>query len=514
MSISKIAILKAAKNETTSFQIFVSSESEFVVFDIEKAILTGHGGAVIGIENIIMYREHSVNITTPTYRNTTFVGGWYPDALIPFEHQITRLDPVDPKFIAVPFTVQRNKRQGFWVDIFVPKGTADGQYSGVFVVVTSKGSFNVLVNLTVWNFELPDTMSMKTNICYPPGAVLEKIYPIFGKVNTDWPATYTQIADELRKCYIDVPVTGISLVPVLHEGTYQFSSDTAKNLQKLIDKYYKNTVYIQSPAKTISDPIINIDQLRNFLAAYDKLAIDVGRDVDYITYLFDEPATFADYEFIRRWGKAVHECKTILMVLVTEQTKPQNSDWGDLYGAVDIFVSLFPLYDDATASERRKGGDENWCYTALAQGIQESPWWSTDRPTLNYRIPFWIAWRYAITGILYWGGMVHWHNCDDPFTQSVTHTVSDTCKFNGEGTMFYPSWPLGFDGVIPSIRVKAFRDGIRDYEYMMILERAGKRDEAMAIITSLATSWFEWEKDPKAIDLAREQLAALILEGV
>jgi len=54
------------------------------------------------------------------------------------------------------------------------------------------------------------------------------------------------------------------------------------------------------------------------------------------------------------------------------------------------------------------------------------------------------------------------------------------------------------------------RDGIQDYEYFALLERAGKADEPEKIVRPLAESWFAREKDPAAYPVARAQLTALL----
>jgi hypothetical protein len=72
---------------------------------------------------------------------------------------------------------------------------------------------------------------------------------------------------------------------------------------------------------------------------------------------------------------------------------------------------------------------------------------------------------------------------------------------------------VGYDGIVPSIRLKALRDGIEDYEYLAMLERAGRRAEAEKIVRSLTESFFKWEKDAAAYARAREQLAAMIVEA-
>lgn len=75
----------------------------------------------------------------------------------------------------------------------------------------------------------------------------------------------------------------------------------------------------------------------------------------------------------------------------------------------------------------------------------------------------------------------------------------------------YPGRDVGYEGVASSLRLKALRDSIQDYEYLAILERLGRADEAEKIVLPLAGSFFRWNPDPKAYDEARAKLAAMIL---
>jgi len=61
--------------------------------------------------------------------------------------------------------------------------------------------------------------------------------------------------------------------------------------------------------------------------------------------------------------------------------------------------------------------------------------------------------------------------------------------------------------------LKALRDGIEDYEYLAILERAGLRAAAEKIVRPLTETFFKWEKDAAAYAVARARLAAMIMEA-
>jgi hypothetical protein len=114
--------------------------------------------------------------------------------------------------------------------------------------------------------------------------------------------------------------------------------------------------------------------------------------------------------------------------------------------------------------------------------------------------------------------MSYWHETPDPWIQAPLYTGNGQPQhgqkgivFNGEGSLVYPARPVGYDGIVPSIRLKALRDAIQDYEYMAILQRLGKAEAAQDIVRSLTTTFFQWNKDPAAYDQARARLAALIV---
>jgi len=215
---------------------------------------------------------------------------------------------------------------------------------------------------------------------------------------------------------------------------------------------------------------------------------------------------------VRQWGQAIRQAHSALKVMVVEQTWTQNEAWGTLHGAVDIWCPLFPLFKPASAAGGQALGETGWTYTALCQR-DPTPWWHTDFPLLTYRVPAWIAWRYHIRGLLYWGGMCYWNDVDDPWTEPGTLDRRDQRKeliYNGEGSLVYPGRAAGYEGIAPSLRVKALRDAIEDYEYLAMLERGGKAAAADEIVRPLAESWFAWEKDPVAYEGARRKLARMI----
>ena len=227
-------------------------------------------------------------------------------------------------------------------------------------------------------------------------------------------------------------------------------------------------------------------------------------------YLEDEPNNPEEYEIVRRQGKLIRSADPDIKRMCTEQTITSNPEWGDLYGAVDIWCPLWGLWDEPTARERLSLGEELWSYTALCQRAEGTPWWQIDMDPVNFRVPMWLSWHYNITGFLYWSS-VYW----DPYgsLEGVWEAPYFRKNFWGEGMLLYPGQPAGIKGFVPSIRLKLYREAAEDYEYMAMASNLGKSADVDMIVKKLVTNFQIWNHDISGYEQAREQLANIIIES-
>ena len=512
------ARLRAARNEWESFQILVRSDAPVSGVTLAAGVLTGPDGAAPGLR-VDLYRQHQLNLTEASCRNDAFRPGWYPDALIPFAHPLTGKPLTEGRFKAVPFELPANETHGFWVDVYVPAEAKAGDYTGRFTVKAGERTVDVPVTVTVWGFALPATLTLRSELG-SPARNLRAYYRKRAEAGketapADWPAVDRQISALLAENRVNAIPTQEPALAEQPDGTFRVPPEQVAAFREFVDLYHLNAYPVPHPRAVVKDPEREKDRLHAWLRGWDQFAKELNRpQVMLLIYLKDEPNDAEAYTYVRTWGKAVRAANSAVKVLVVEQTKPQEKEWGDLYGAVDVWCPLFPIHDPETAAQRQALGEVVWTYTALCQRSPPSPWWQIDYPLLNYRVPAWIAWRYRMSGILYWGGMSYWNQVEDPWTDPKTLDRRKGKKgflYNGEGSLLYPGRGAGYDGVAASLRLKALRDGIEDYELLAILERAGQAAAAEKIVLPLADSWFQWEKSPEAYDAARAELAKLIL---
>jgi hypothetical protein len=519
--------LHGARNEWVDFQILLRSDEPVSGISVEPAEPNGPGAAVLPKADTQLYRQHQLHLDVGTYRNDTFKPDWYPDPLIPFLHPLTGKKLEGARIVAVPFDLPANETHGFWVDLHVPTNAAPGEYHGVYRVVAGKNATrDIPVSLTVWNFILPETPALVTAFDSPR---LRDYYEQRAKTANEpepsgWTAVETQCAQMLSEHRFNAVPPHELLVPRPQpDGTFEIPARQVQALREFVDRYHVNALQTPHPSGAVKDPETQRETLRAWLAAFDRAGKELDRPhVLFYTYLRDEPNALEDYRYVQKWGRAVRDAKSVVKVLVVEQpwTEPgldgADSAWGDLYGAVDIWCPLFSLHRQEAAAKRQALGETIWTYTALCQGAP-TPWWHIDFPLLNYRVPAWMAWRDGMRGLLYWGGMSYWHETADPWTEAPYYIGNGQRQqgkkgiiFNGEGSLVYPARAVGYDGVVPTIRLKALRDSIQDYDYLTILQRLGKGTDAQKIVRSLTESFFQWNKNPQAYEQARLKLTEMI----
>jgi hypothetical protein len=503
---TKEARLKAARNEYECFQVVVrAGEGGLKEVTAEASDLKGEGERAIDRKHVAIYREHYLDVKTPTVKSKEGPG-LYPDALIPLTVPKPTAPPVPgapppkpPRFVGAPFALPADLSQPLWVEVYVPKETAPGEYSGTITVsAAGQRPATVPVTITVWDFTLPDNPSLRTNF----GGLGRRLLTGHSGYKPDtvpYRALERRYAESMAAHRLCPPIPPYVRPKVGPDGTID-PKETHAALKEWIESFHVTGL----PLSLLGEDPTGKDRDKNvkFLQSSWAYLKENGWEKLAYIYVIDEPNDPKAYEEIRKRAKMIHEVVPGLKVLCTEQPVAQDPSWGTLVGSVDIWVPLWPLFDEKSIAERQKAGEEVWSYTALCQGKpgEDTPFWQLDFPLLNYRIPAWTSRRYGLTGLLYWT-VVFWP-AGDTWMNPLTYKT-----FNGEGALFYPGADVGIDGPVASMRLKSLRDGLEDYEYLVLAGDAGAAKAA-----AVAASWTKWETDPAKLAEAREELAKAILE--
>lgn len=493
------AELYCAKGESESFQIIVANRTDSIVPDVD--LQAGDwkyiGEEPAGVPVLEIFREHYVRIerSSPRARSKP---GMYPDALIPFVNPYTGERITKAKYLAAGQNVAPGESQGYWVDIKVGREVKAGLYTSEVVVSSADGKIaEVPVTLMVWDFELPDNFKLKTYVS------LIRDISSYHHVSRNSPEYKTierrywlMLRDHGLRCRLDDPQTD----PV--SGEVVFSPEYVERLRRYTEEV--------QPSVTVVRILFSDNPLkrRNYLLSWGAFLRQNRWVAQPIAYR-DEPSTREDYAGIIEYSKALHTYAPSVKFLVTEQVKPDRSDYPSLVGSVDIWVPAWYRADRGDIKKRQEAGDEVWSYIHGDQvGL---PCWLIDFPILNYRIPAWFSWSLDLKGFLYWQAVAWAGDRNiDPWIDCHTYPKA---KFDcGEGSLVYPGYDAGITGPVASMRLKVFRDSMEDFDYFWIASELIGRDAATEVVSPVAAGFKVYSKNANDYTRARKTIAQMILD--
>ena len=470
------ASLWAARGEYESFQIVVNGGSQGLSHvNVTVSDLSGPGGEAIPKTSFTLYREKYMHVTSssPNWKgsNQPRGAGWYADALIPFTDPDTGKPLSGAAISAVPFDLKAGVNQPIWVDLLVPRNAKAGKYSGTYTVTSDQGNFTAPIALTVWNFTLPASPSLKSSFLFFQAGSLA--------------AERELLRNKL---------TPLSTSPQDQPG--------------LMKEFGLNTTNIgpfsgADIGRCSMSPAPSASQFQALAAAQQKGLMLYNYSADEIGHCSNL------YPTIKQWAKNMHQAGIRNLISMSPTPALYDDGSGTGRSAVDIWVLLPVMYNNSQAQVKHvlQKGDNVWSYNTLVQDAY-SPKWEIDFDPVDFRIqPGFISQSLNLTGMLYWR-VDRWPA--DPWNNVNNAGTFASANYPGDGMLVYPGQQVGVKGVVASMRVKWLRDGVQDYDYVEILKKLGREDVAMQIARSVGPDWTNWTRDPNAIENARKKLGETI----
>lgn len=464
----------AARGEYEPFQVVITAGTEAVTgVDLAASDLTGPEGGMIPAAALAFYREHYVQVTSPSpdpgYGNRPLGKGWYADALIPFadpQHGRRRAGDL----AAAPFDVIPHTNQPIWVDVHVPFDARPGLYRGSVRVSSNQQDARVPISLHVWDFTLPLKPTLKSSFgMHQPNLTDRRVHEVLLQHRVMPESVNPGDAREFEEKF------GLNTTALRFWGNAN-----------------RNTCTMDPPpteAQIVSASRLYPPDLA--LHMYPADEIDPCRNL---------------FKTVRQWAANMHAADPRIRNLVTVSPTPALYDdgRGTARSAVDIWTLLPSAYEAArrqVLSVQAKG-DDVWSYTALVQDSY-SPKWEIDFAPINYRIqPGFISQSLGLTGILYWRVDL-WSRA--PWEDMHGFSI-DGNFYPGEGMLVYPARQVDEGSVLPSMRLKWIREGVDDYEYIAILKRLGRGDWALNRARRVGADWRNWTRDPAVLESVRHEL--------
>ena len=349
-------------------------------------------------------------------------------------------------------------------------------------MTSAQGAASVPITLTVWNFTLPVTPTLKSLFQYYSGAPGDGIPAVDG-------GTLEAQRELLRHGLTPSWMLNADL------ATSQNLGPTAKELHFWSGANWSNCV-MSSPPFSTTDLIANMTGIPLGIGIYNSTADEISSCTNL-------------YPQIQLWARTLHSAG--VKQLITMAPVPALYDDGSGTGrsAVDAWVVLPRFWNSSDVQYVQAKGDEVWSYTAVSQDGY-SPKWQIDFSPMNTRITGFLGAALGIKGILYWA-VDYWYYTSDPWNDVDNAGAMGGENYAGEGMLVYPGTPVGLPGtVVPSMRLKQLRSAVQDFEYVEMLKRSGHGTWALQTVRSIASSWNSWTQDPNAIESVRLQLGQVL----
>ena len=501
--------LSLARGDCEGFQIIAAPPLDQVNAAVEP--LHGPGAP----PSVRLYREAWVPVRTPS--NGQGAPGLWPDPLIPVVDAY-----VGERRNALPFDSTLERPLVLYVEVCVPTGQTPGTYQGR-VTLEARGRQREEIELTarVRPFTLPATSSLANSFGI-------SIYSLAKGHHLN--AASTQ-AKQLLGAYGAALLThrlsaygmGIDPPPVRfeHERAVIDFTDYDRELGPFLEGTALpsgarfTTTDLRDSKKAVTD-----EQKAAYYRAFREHFAQRRWPAQLFFYAKDEPKP-QEYPLVLAQAKRVHQAEGV-SVLVTSSLER------GLRGAPDILCPVlncfFPrpgpqtcksVVSAAQLREQLGPSTKLWWYQSCnSHGCNQGPasdaavervysgWASymVDHPALSNRAMGVLAYLNGIDGELYY---------DTVFAYNTLDPWSDVFAFggNGDGTLFYPGSPERIGGQRPipieSLRLKQIRDGLEDYEYLTLLDKAGAGELAHAGARGLASSGYELSLEPARWEAAR-----------
>jgi hypothetical protein len=479
--VDPIARLSLARNESESFQVVVRPPAEvaWVNLDAVAGDLSHQGSdAKIPASQITLSRVHYHDVPVPTHFEQA--SGAWPDAL-------TTL---------APFTASGGENTSLWVTVQAPAGIPAGVYTGALTLRASDRPPTELgLAVTVYDFDLPLQPTLKTDFGFWPQRAFEGSQAL----------GYTGTANDLNGAYFDLALKHRITLRELAQFPAE-SADYAATL-RAFEPHFKEM--IARGATTFSVPVTLAEAPELLETANDfvKAHGQEGRVFAQIAVEPERPAWPRVFDRLQLWRKHAPDISTMI---TSAGLHPF------LHEDLNVWAMHAPVFDTVNGRallERITQGGEVWWY------FNHSP----PRPYGNlfidflgieHRILFWQTWSLGLRGFHYWN-VNYVPEGRDPWK-----TLADVVPTNGDGFLMYPT----ATGPAGSIRLANIRDGIDDYDYLVLLRRGivklesvrgqegvKKRAKDAYNIGELVQSLVTFPRDPQVLINKRDEIARAIV---
>ncbi len=510
---SRTVKLFAGRNEFVSFQVVLEKgKDDLHKIFVNATDLLGANARISADSHIKLFKQLYVQLD----------GVWYPDALVPFDIAgVTPMELPDPAS-----GVPGQRAQSVWIDVYVPHTLPPGSYTGQIIVLHRNTNKQAILNveLEVAPFTLPDEVGLEIDLMNYGFLNIERGWPdmvIDGPRHRAIEREFFRSAHEHRMTFAVVPYNHDGSIPkgVKPElaGTgadvrvADWSSWDARFGPLLSGEAFADLPRGRQPvghfflpynlmwpsdmrhwkkADYRTEHLRVSEQLRKHLAAKGwtkpqyQIYYNHKEHYQFFPWNLDEPTRPEDLDALRYLGEILKEsfpANDPVRVLYrldighfhcenVESCTHKRETGAKAVSVLNPFVGLWNVnsahyYGNLAEGRKLKAqGKTVYFYTGtphVAEPLVESAFWG------------WRGYRFEVDGICYWNA-TDWGDWDTDAPPADPYTNAGG-RYKGFSMLFYPGAKFGYDGPVPSIRLKTMRRGFQDFEYLRLIEKNGAK---------------------------------------
>ena len=498
--------LFAMRGETVAFQLIVRADAQGAQDVFPSVSSLGDARVEIFREDYVEIRERSHDLVWKpgTAAEPKDMLGMLPDRLVPQE---SALD------------IAAGQNQAFWIDLWIPPEAAAGTFTGELLVRANGGcevDCELTLELEVLDRLMPETSYARTMLWFSGGEDDERY--MHARYFADPAQASEQAKRALRLSHYQLAKKHRI---TLFAGNHEAPSDELKDL--LSGRAFAEEMGYRGPGQSRGQDLFVLHAYGGELTkseAEEWLAYSAGyRDLqDTFVYVMDEPPE-SEFEEVNRRVRVSKPMPAFV-----------TSDF-DAKSEADIFAVLASLYNRENAEQCRDVGKRLWIYNGVRPFTGS---YAIDDVAVSPRVNPWIQYKLGIERWFYWEATYYFdfqgqRGAVDVSRDPMNFTNRHGDGVNGDGLLIYPgrdylfpSSDAGVDGPLASIRLKNWRRGIEDVEYLVMARAAGFDAEVDRLLDALlprvvdaasASDAVSWPEEGMSWLQARRYLFELLRDG-
>jgi hypothetical protein len=468
---------------------------------------------------------------------------YYPDIAVPLE-------------LVPRFDIQGGSNQSIWCDVYIPKSAQAGLYTGTVTVSEGSSVTSVPVELTVHTFTLPDVPSAKTMVFFDSASLNTRFvghkYLPGGDPGV---ASALSAHDRLFLMAHRHKLTMIGESSWIDDDSAGLDRPSKSTPRRLAGSFYTAANGYDGPGVGQPNDTYAIEMYGTWVGSWppaDEAAMWKHTDAweswfqanapatERFLYLIDESADFAQTEKWAAWmlanpgsGRKLSSMATVSFLAAANQIPSLHAP------THPAGLSPRAATEAALATLKTAGklvytyGGERPC--SGSDSIEDEGAAFRMRPWAQFKLGLdrWFQWQ--STSWSYTGDINVFQVANTFGTVTgVDPVVGEFGGSNGDGSLFYPgtdkifpSDSYGLNGPIASLRLKHWRRGVQDADYLKLASAIDPAAVA-AIVQRMVPSvlwevdvadpkdptWqladISWPTDPDAWEQARAELTAII----